>query len=50
MMGSGFNSRRYGIWRCSEWKNAVVRAPVVRTSGYSSASSGLLTGLNSGSR
>ena len=47
--GSGHSSRQYGTWRFSEWKKAYSRAPVVSTKGYSFASSGVLTGLKSGS-
>ena len=48
--GSGCNSRDVvPSWRCSEWKNSKDRAPVVRTSGYFSASSGADTGLSGGS-
>ena len=38
-----------GLWRCSEWKKPHLRAPVVSTSGYFSASSGADTGLSGGS-
>ena len=47
--GSGCSARMRGIWRCSEWNMPHKRAPVVSTSGYSSHSSGVESGLGTGS-
>ena len=48
--GTGCSSREVVFaWRHSEWKNSKERLPVVSTSGYSSASSGVATGLVGGS-
>ena len=47
--GSGCDSRRRATWRSSEWKYSHVRAPVVRTYGYSANSSGVEIGLSGGS-
>ena len=48
-IGHLWNSRMRGSCRCSEWKYSQQRRPVVMTSGYSAASSGVLTGLSGGS-
>ena len=49
MRGTGHCSRHQGSWRCSEWKYTGMRRPVVMLKGYSSNSSGVLTGESGGS-